>query len=293
MASAVVLVVAARMGWLTGTRGGGGRGRRSTARGGVVRGGVREVGGVDAPVWLVAALLIYLSVRVGWLLTAAVLGVPAGAATLASGADGFERAAQVQLGAYVFAIGTGALVLMMLRPRAGGGAGLELRWGDVPRGLAAMALLAPVYLMTATVSMLVSSLWTGAPSDPIKHETLAQLKEHGSSPWAWGMIAAAAVGAPVVEELTFRAGLQSFWLRVTGAAWGGWAAVGATAVCFAAVHIGGVPPSALPALLVLGLGFGLAYERTGRLGVPIVMHVVFNAVNVGVVMMGWVGGAEG
>lgn len=281
IASAVVLGVAARLGWLTGRRGAGAAGRWG---GGA---GVREVRGVETAVWLVSALLIYLSVRVGWLLGEAAMG---GAGGVAEGLAGFERNAKLQLAAYVFAIATGSLVLMLLRPRAGKGAGLEARWGDVPRGVLAMVMVAPVYVMTALVSTAVSAWWVGGPTDPIKHDTLAQLKQHGSSPWAWAMIAAAAVGAPVVEELVFRAGLQSFWLRVTGAKWGGWAAVGATAVCFAAVHIGGVPPSALPALLVLGLGFGIAYERTGRLGVPVVMHVVFNATNIGVVMMGWVGG---
>ena len=37
-------------------------------------------------------------------------------------------------------------------------------------------------------------------------------------------------------------------------------------------------------LFALGAGMGLAYERTRRLGVPIVMHMGFNAANIALAM---------
>ena len=62
---------------------------------------------------------------------------------------------------------------------------------------------------------------------------------------------------------------------------GPWTAIFITATVFVTMHAGVVPPHALPPLFVLAVGFGWVYERTGRLTAPIVMHVLFNAVNLG------------
>jgi membrane protease YdiL (CAAX protease family) len=52
-------------------------------------------------------------------------------------------------------------------------------------------------------------------------------------------------------------------------------AVGAAAVLFGLMHWG--TPHHIPALIVLGLILGYAYERTGSLRVPIMIHILFNA----------------
>ena len=51
------------------------------------------------------------------------------------------------------------------------------------------------------------------------------------------------------------------------------------------MHAGAARWRALPALFVLSIGFGWIYEKTGRLWASIVMHVLFNAVNV---VLAWV-----
>ena len=48
------------------------------------------------------------------------------------------------------------------------------------------------------------------------------------------------------------------------------------------MHIGTAAPHAVLALFVLSLCFGAAYERSGRLTVPIVMHAIFNLANLAV-----------
>ena len=53
-----------------------------------------------------------------------------------------------------------------------------------------------------------------------------------------------------------------------------------TSIIFALMHWGAVAWHALPPLFVLSLAFGWIYERTGRLSASIVMHILFNAVNV-------------
>jgi membrane protease YdiL (CAAX protease family) len=45
------------------------------------------------------------------------------------------------------------------------------------------------------------------------------------------------------------------------------------------MHAGSVPLHGLAALFILSIGFGIVYERTGRLTGPVVMHVGFNAGN--------------
>jgi membrane protease YdiL (CAAX protease family) len=83
------------------------------------------------------------------------------------------------------------------------------------------------------------------------------------------MILLATVVAPVSEELVFRAGLFRYLRgRVPR-----WAALVLPAMLFAALHAN--LASFVP-LTVLGMLFALAYERTGRIAVPIVAHGLFN-----------------
>ncbi len=83
------------------------------------------------------------------------------------------------------------------------------------------------------------------------------------------MILLATVVAPISEELVFRAGLFRY-LRGRAPRW---AALVLPALLFAALHAN--LASFVP-LTVLGVLFALAYERTGRIAVPIVAHGLFN-----------------
>ncbi len=82
---------------------------------------------------------------------------------------------------------------------------------------------------------------------------------------------AAVVVAPVAEELFFRGLLQTFLATVVR---NRWYAIVLSSIVFGAVHF--QQPSATPALAVLGLLMGYAYERTGSLIPPIAIHAVFN-----------------
>jgi membrane protease YdiL (CAAX protease family) len=53
-----------------------------------------------------------------------------------------------------------------------------------------------------------------------------------------------------------------------------WLAIGITSLLFAGVH----QPWQFPPIFCLSLCLGLAYERTGNLWVPVVMHALFNGV---------------
>ena len=81
----------------------------------------------------------------------------------------------------------------------------------------------------------------------------------------------AVIIAPVAEEAFFRGLLQTLLVNTLRSRW---VAIGSTAVVFAVIHIS--QPQAMPALLVLALLLGYAYERTGALLPPVLIHALFN-----------------
>ncbi|HEV56434.1 MAG TPA: CPBP family intramembrane metalloprotease [Phycisphaerales bacterium] len=82
---------------------------------------------------------------------------------------------------------------------------------------------------------------------------------------------------PLFEEILFRGLLQSAIRNLTGSPW---SAIFLTSIPFALLH----PLTHLPALLVLSICLGYAYERSGSLLRSIFIHALFNAINVGVTL---------
>jgi uncharacterized protein len=90
-----------------------------------------------------------------------------------------------------------------------------------------------------------------------------------------GVFILAILGAPVAEELFFRAGLFRYlrtriprWLALTG-----------PALLFGVLHVDWghmVGLGTLLPLTVLAIILSVAYERTGSIGTPIVAHILFN-----------------
>jgi membrane protease YdiL (CAAX protease family) len=79
--------------------------------------------------------------------------------------------------------------------------------------------------------------------------------------------------------------MRNSWVRP-----GRWPVIVAASTLFAVVHLGYVPPPGLPGLFVLGMGLGYVYERTGALWASMLLHLVFNAANIAVVLSGLVSG---
>lgn len=88
----------------------------------------------------------------------------------------------------------------------------------------------------------------------------------------------AAVVAPLAEEALFRGVALPLLARSAGVI----PAIALTAAGFALVHFH-VP--ALAPLFVLAAGFAAAYIVTGSLWVPVVMHALFNGMNVGLILL--------
>lgn len=112
-----------------------------------------------------------------------------------------------------------------------------------------------------------------APSVSVNvHPTLQALQGGAQSTWiTLALWLGAAVAAPVAEEFFFRGLLQNVLCAITRRPW---IAIVLTAMAFGAVHVS--QPHTIPALIVLGLLLGFAYERTGSILVPISIHALFN-----------------
>ena len=95
-----------------------------------------------------------------------------------------------------------------------------------------------------------------------------------SLPW---LLALCVVAAPLFEEFIFRGLIFGGLRRSLGL----WPSALASTVIFAMVHS---PISFVP-LLVLGIMAALAYERTGLLLAPMLVHGIYNAAVVGYQVM--------
>lgn len=237
--------------------------------------GARDVSGVPAAVWFVCGSMIFLT---PYVMLNAVAALPPDV----RGAKGSLQADGLALlltlgGATIM----GALMVYLVSARGGEKAGLRPRGSDVWIGLGCLMLLVPFYFLLTQGSMWLWEVWTGRSPARVAHTTLERIISGRDDPWAWVVILSVVVLTPIVEELVYRVFLQSCLLRLIGSPW---ASVFIAAVLFTAVHIGSASDHALPWLFVLALGMGVAYEKTRRLGVPIVMHAGFNGAMVALAM---------
>ncbi|MAV54876.1 MAG: hypothetical protein CMJ28_02860 [Phycisphaerae bacterium] len=148
-------------------------------------------------------------------------------------------------------------------------------------GLRGFVPLWLVVVGVATTFSLVRQLITGLPPAPVGHASLAMLME--SSGWVVpAFVLLVTLAVPFLEEVAFRGLLQPALSRFTGSAWFG---VILTSMLFAMAHWGAVQVEGLPGLFVLGLGLGVLRAKTGRIESAIVVHVLFNLLNI---VLAWI-----
>jgi membrane protease YdiL (CAAX protease family) len=197
----------------------------------------------------------------------------------------------------------------LVRPHVRQQLGFDRR--RLPSGVAlgACGLLLAMPLVYATM---VGSEWVYRVvryTHPSEHDLLRVMGETADPGLKYVMVAAAVLVAPLWEELLFRGHIQTIvrelLIRIAGqpapldltpvlAPSGGtvlayantgtdaerrvphpaasWVAVVLTSAMFAGVHT----PWQMPAIFVLSLCLGFAYERTNNLWVPVTIHAMFN-----------------
>jgi membrane protease YdiL (CAAX protease family) len=149
----------------------------------------------------------------------------------------------------------------------------------LPISCIAFAVFVPIALTIAAIGhALLVTVGIEAHSN-LGHETLKQL---ANAPWGsatWVVVVCATLGAGVFEEIMYR----GLILPAFSSMFGGktfWRATIATSGFFALMHIGAAQPSAIAGLFVLSIGLCWARVKSGGVIAPIVIHVVFNTMNI-------------
>jgi len=156
--------------------------------------------------------------------------------------------------------------------------GIQTRfaWRDTRWALVAYLAAIPV----VTFCAFLSGLLLQAMNYPVEpQDVVSFMAQPDESPWLRAYLAFLAVAiAPVVEEMLFRGMALPVLIRTVGLR----GAVLLVSALFALMH--GHLPSVVP-LFLISVAFSLAYVVTGSLTVSIVMHAVFNAVNLSSLFM--------
>lgn len=142
------------------------------------------------------------------------------------------------------------------------------------------------FLMALPVITLVHIGWVvflEGMNLPTGEQPMVELLRNADDPWLLlTILVLAVIVAPVTEELIFRGVLFRYLrTRIPRSI-----AVVAPALVFALLHAN---VAAMVPLFVLGVFFALAYERTGRIAVPMIAHALFNLHTIVLVMSGAAG----
>ena len=155
------------------------------------------------------------------------------------------------------------------------GFGLNPKTLPKDAGWAVVNLVAvyPLIMGGVAAVIFVGRLLKGDDFSIETHQSLAELAKFEQL-WVRITVISLVVGVvPVFEEMLFRGLMQSAIKTLLP---GVWPAVLITSALFALVH----SPTHALGIFALSCGMGYAYERSGSLFRPILMHVLFNATSV-------------
>jgi membrane protease YdiL (CAAX protease family) len=128
----------------------------------------------------------------------------------------------------------------------------------------------PLVFVMLLATVAIGKLIMGPDFQIEKHEELEVLIQYPQWTIRLGVLLLAVVVAPLTEEMLFRGLFQSAFRNITP---GPWMAIIASSVIFTMAHQNW---EHWPALFVLAMGLGYAYEKSGSLFQSIFMHAIFN-----------------
>jgi membrane protease YdiL (CAAX protease family) len=165
----------------------------------------------------------------------------------------------------------------------GGLRGFGLRAKGILNDIAAAAAMFiavwPLVLAAIFLVIKIGTIFEGSDFQMQQNEGLAVILENRQWSLRFLMIFFATVVTPVFEELIFRGLLQSY-LRDAG--FSPWRTIFIASIIFSVLH----PWMHLPALLILSVCMGYAYEKSGSLLQPIFIHLFFNSATIAFALLG-------
>jgi membrane protease YdiL (CAAX protease family) len=152
---------------------------------------------------------------------------------------------------------------------------LRFRLVDVSGGKAGLLIWVLGGLCATTACAFVAVLLNEALfGEALREQSSVNLfTDTGSGPRLAVLMVTVCVFAPVFEELLFR----GYVYRNLRDRWGPWVGIVISSALFAAVHVD--PMNFIP-LFAIGACFGYAYERSGSLWVPVLIHGLWNLTTV-------------
>lgn len=242
---------------------------------------------LDPLQFFIAGVVLWFAQQVG-AASASMLGLidPADHASLRS------TAALLFAGAAAAAVAWTLLVLTLPAPARAVGLLWPPSRAHAHAGLIAFALIFPIVMTVGSAAAAIDRFIQGPHTTTLAHQTLRALAHadaitHHTFAWLLTIVGVVLV-VPCLEELIYRGFLQSslreafrtrhsadrrYAERVT------WGAILLTSSIFTAMHAPIAEPRALPALFVLSICLGVAYERTRSLWPPMLIHALFNFAN--------------
>ena len=152
-------------------------------------------------------------------------------------------------------------------------------FGDIITAAAIFIAVWPLVLGAFFLVVKIGIALEGPDFQMQQNEGLAVILENKQLSLRILTIFFATIITPVFEELIFRGLLQSY-LRDIG--YGPWRAVFIASIIFSVFH----PLMHLPALLVLSIAMGYAYEKSGSLSRSIFIHFFFNSASIAFALLG-------
>jgi membrane protease YdiL (CAAX protease family) len=150
----------------------------------------------------------------------------------------------------------------------------------------------PLVMAAMILTVFLVELFSKQDYQMERHQELNLIVEHPQLPLRILIVVVAVLAAPVLEEILFRGLFQTSIRslldtrysmnknpesRVENPGYRIWLAIIISSVLFALMHAN---PGHWPALFMLGLCMGYAYEKSGSLLRPIFIHLLFNATTI-------------
>jgi len=135
----------------------------------------------------------------------------------------------------------------------------------------------PLIMAAITLTIFFGELIWGSDYQMQQHQQLELISKHPQLPLRTLIVVVAVVIAPLLEEMLFRGLVQTIIRSFFEVRNGAWLAIAISSGLFTVIHSNA---GHWPALFILGVCLGYAYEKSGSLFRPIFIHSFFNTFSI-------------